>query len=1189
MRTQPLIPQDHPETIAEHSIYSTNGFTAAEQNGQRQLVQIVAPSTDSEVVADISALITLHRLGLLQNIGNYFSKIFLPQSYRAIWIEEQIRIPHHQPRQIESRRAILKAVRDGKITVESKTSDGKFPVFDEFEKNASDNPILVRILQVAKWLTRAGKMPGSKLRIVESNQNQPAIISDGQANDALDGGEIIAKPFTLQIVYDYGLFDDLCNGLRVSIEEAELQQLENELQSQEECDKAGQWHRDLVKALADISNVEFVSLANADDEPDKRETYYGIDAALLSQQLSLPLLVDDRYCQQSLLAAAKASPCAAFGTDVLLARLMNDGVITPDQHADSMLQLIRWRYKFLVPSTDILLTMASGFKEGLPGTQLREVAVYMQDCMRDFGLYGGQEPVEPPTSMAMKLFKTWIDTVAGFVVELWWDERFSEKQAARLTRWAVQYFLPAWPRNMVAPTWRRVAHLRRYAILGSILINLRQKEDIRKANRVVNRVRRSLDIKEEELASTAQSVTTTIGLELIRNEHGEEAVNFMFRRILKIVYGHRSEIHWRLLPMAERLGIVEFSKIAEDMLDEHVAVIENRNHSKRLDPKVGPFAFTLDGQHETIFFLPDAFCSPQVKLRRASLDNLLLQEHCPKTANAQAVLQREADNIRAESTTIWVPAISHVWKQLKEDFILNMAGFSQAQQLKCDDGCLLCWSHLIRPTAESLLAIDSDGWQLLPHGDEYEDTLSSTLQDAVTFQDMLLRYDQQVGHLTLAPPRDLGSQVCNYVEANGHREDVWLYLEEWIRDKSRPCRRYHACQALLSNIEYIPSDQLYIFWQAVAEIAELLRAETFDSDDAQIWRLEAELAAHYLRAVDMGGYELEANRPLAVSWWAARKITELLTQSLSSEDVADKVRQWRAGVVLPNVLPTRNAWAWLVPNMYSPCRFATLSGIFPRSVAILIALGNFAKKNGLDSVPSDARTRLRECFCVALLTKDTTSTPKDTRVWMWDHSLLEAAKAFMSSLPTEEQTDIAAKTYTAVERLSKTEPLMEAMKQLATMNETDAVFICKCVQIHCYGHTDAADMLLKLFRDSKWRDACALKVPVLGWELLLQGMLFLQSKQGIDWAVELPYIFLRLAEKSSSDEERVKVFLTYLIRSSLVGNTAGAVKSLGSSKVFPVLQPMIATVREAIECTQTVSSPEVAIRLQGLTTILETF
>lgn len=192
IRTQPLVPSDHPENAAEYSLHSTNSFTATNTDGHKHLTPIVAPPKGTDIVADMSALITLHRLGLLELACGYFGTVYLPQSYRLTWLEEQSRIPHHQPKQIESRQAIVDAVRESRIGVTPDDND-EVPILDEYAQDDQGSAVVVRIRQIVGWLASKGRLSGERRADIESRQNQPSLVSDDDAASALEGGMVVGK------------------------------------------------------------------------------------------------------------------------------------------------------------------------------------------------------------------------------------------------------------------------------------------------------------------------------------------------------------------------------------------------------------------------------------------------------------------------------------------------------------------------------------------------------------------------------------------------------------------------------------------------------------------------------------------------------------------------------------------------------------------------------------------------------------------------------------------------------------------------------------------------------------------------------------------------------------------------------------------------------------------------------------
>ena len=162
-------------------------------------------------------------------------------------------------------------------------------------------------------------------------------------------------------------------------------------------------HRLLDNAAAETAHPW---RTGGEDEPDQAEDLDpSIDAVLLAQERGIPLLADDRFLQNMLLNARQEAAATAFGTDSLLAALAKAKQLTADEWADGLFQLIRWRYRFLVPPETVLLVLAGRLLVFPPGAELRELGRYLHDCCRDPGFFSGPEPTEPPFPVGLKCFQ----------------------------------------------------------------------------------------------------------------------------------------------------------------------------------------------------------------------------------------------------------------------------------------------------------------------------------------------------------------------------------------------------------------------------------------------------------------------------------------------------------------------------------------------------------------------------------------------------------------------------------------------------------------------------------------------------------------------------------------------------------------------------------------------------------------
>jgi hypothetical protein len=192
---------------------------------------------------------------------------------------------------------------------------------------------------------------------------------------------------------------------------------------------------------------------------------------LVGQGAGVPLMADDRLCQALALNERPESTHAAFGTDALISALMKSGKLDASRAGESVRRLMKWRYRFILPTAEILKTLAGQYRANPPGQALQEIAQYIHDCMRDTGLFGGPEKTEHGEPMAMRLYLSWVSVISKFLISVWDDESFSEESAKRLTEWSIQELLPSPPRVLHGNLKVRISTQTAQYLLSHALIN----------------------------------------------------------------------------------------------------------------------------------------------------------------------------------------------------------------------------------------------------------------------------------------------------------------------------------------------------------------------------------------------------------------------------------------------------------------------------------------------------------------------------------------------------------------------------------------------------------------------------------------------------------------------------------------------------------------------------------------------
>ena len=242
---------------------------------------------------------------------------------------------------------------------------------------------------------------------------------------------------TLQTLAGEGLLSVLCDTFdRVNVTQPDAERLNDALRHFDDLAETQAWHDALWEQLrADhrVHDATILLYPHPDDEEGEEsaaedtdtQPILAIDAALLAQQEQLPLLADDRACQNMVLRFRERTADAAFGTDCVLIALQDAGLIGVRETAAAFLRLIDWRYRFLIVPPRMLRTIASEFSEH----DLRNIGRYVHDCMRDLGLFGGPEPTQPPVPIAYRYYEEWLQSIAEFVTTLWLDESVTEQRS----------------------------------------------------------------------------------------------------------------------------------------------------------------------------------------------------------------------------------------------------------------------------------------------------------------------------------------------------------------------------------------------------------------------------------------------------------------------------------------------------------------------------------------------------------------------------------------------------------------------------------------------------------------------------------------------------------------------------------------------------------------------------------------
>lgn len=510
-RTQRLrwLPDDVPSR-GEWTIYATNGFSVQKDSHCGSTVlRVGVPSPNKPVVADMSAIITLHRLGRLTLAANYFGKLILPASFGDLPVRDAQRLTPHQPSREQELRSIHNLVQRRLVTVieDGDVTEGT-PLVDEYRVEEEHHSF--GLADVAQFLRATQRLTSEELDEFDSVQHR-AIQADRELpRDA----RVLFAASTLRSLVRHEWLERVLPSVNWCVARTDYEDEVRELQEYDFQRSIFNSHQAMWEELNQLrtsGKLEFRDSASCrrngvddDDDDDDAAPPRFLDAVLLAHDLGCRLLADDRLCQAAVLNQHPELPDAAFGTDRLLVGLEDKGMLSTDDVRADLIQMMRWRYRFLLPEPRHMKAAALRSRNNLPGPELREIAAYVHESMRDSGLFCGPEKADLPTPVAVKYFMAWKEVCVQFIGALWDEPSIANQQVEAVTQWCIESLLPSVPKGMLySPVGRRLGDFTPKAFMLTAMIRFATVQPIERASKALRLMAYHLGMREDEFYEAA--------------------------------------------------------------------------------------------------------------------------------------------------------------------------------------------------------------------------------------------------------------------------------------------------------------------------------------------------------------------------------------------------------------------------------------------------------------------------------------------------------------------------------------------------------------------------------------------------------------------------------------------------------------------------------------------------------------
>ncbi|MFL5330043.1 MAG: tetratricopeptide repeat protein [Gemmataceae bacterium] len=492
---------------AAFSVYATNAFFVAQAPKGKQFRASGSSPAGCPVVIDLTALLTLHKLGRLKTAADYFGKLIVPASYGELRLKDATHFGDHQPSREEHLKTIRTALERGQLRVVENIPTGCHSL-DEYTDDLSLHSY--RLVDVGTALgasQRATALEIEELRLIAQHPSG----CDGSHPQFTVGAQLVIDLETLRSIAGLPIFERALDAFELFLTSSDLQQMNAELRAYEVAHKARDSHDAMwntVRSLIDDGALEWATVPKVStlsiEGEDARDWPIHLDSYKVAQSLRLPLLADDRVLHSLALYAPPSVIPSAFGTDSLLLDWWTAYPHDRATIAANLYQLIEWRYRFYVIPGEILFEWAKEHSDKPPGSILLSVSDYIHDSLRDPGLHCGLEVTEPPMPMAVKFVTSWLHSIAVFVGLIWKDSRFTERAAVSLTQWVGQELVPSCPLGLwFHPLGHNLSYAETRGMLSSTMVQLVSCEDPMRANLALRALAAALGFDEDDFLTIA--------------------------------------------------------------------------------------------------------------------------------------------------------------------------------------------------------------------------------------------------------------------------------------------------------------------------------------------------------------------------------------------------------------------------------------------------------------------------------------------------------------------------------------------------------------------------------------------------------------------------------------------------------------------------------------------------------------
>jgi hypothetical protein len=1189
-RTQRLIPWGTLSGRANFSTYASNAFfSKLSENGERHLEPIEPRIGTGAVVADISALVTLYKLGLLEKAADCFGTIYLPSAYRDIELFDAKRLQPHQLSNIEQSRRLFSMMVRGQLR---RPSVGKVDA-EVIDCQSQADPTSYSVGDVALCLKKSGLI--SKERYKQLAEDQSFVASGRQGIETLlMSGRCQFTLLAVQTLESAGLLDTLVDQYRVTLTETAARELEQEQFAIDHQTKTARESRDLWGIVRDNNKFQYIGLPCTTASDDSvREANHGekVDSLRwslvsfdLAKERRLPLLADDRVLLTIAQNESDGRDNVAFSTLELLPSLENGNLISQDERLQHTLQLIDWRYRFLKIDHTLLLHAAKMSAESgqTPGFQLKKIARYIQDCMLDVGLFGGAENVTSRVSIAQELYTYWTRTVARFINLLWTDDSINDEVAESFTRWSIVSLLPTLPISGPTDVQIRLSESQAKLVLAWVLSERGANPNTSRSARLMNVLQAALCMSQSELSRTVFS--------LIEIDDESEETGVSQEKWSRVQQVHRRSIAKHALSPfhhdgsyqidSRGIALLEASKSlrrmpAEQEIPEYVLnVLKNYDDDyviKTAPP--GPIVFHREPESAgaSVFEASDLLMHPNSKAREsviAYLSQLGTRSEGTMSERLKKAMKDQSKKIFQKRAIHWYPATEGLMEIIENDWQLNLAGFRQVLVAANQDCIHRYFNRCVHPRFHPANTLPTSSFHACTDRASMNDRVLPEVSLDAAKNGIVRAYCNHLGHLPLVDDWSLSNVA--------ERSKIHISTEELLALATHDnyLSAYHGCAALVARWDKLNQCQQKQTAEHLSDFICLSRNSDLSTRRGRFWTCLNRLANHFLAWIPLYGPELGDDNSASLAWWMAERLAKVVCEDVERKQTPQSNMQFVLERSIDPLVHFSFQLNQLIRGGATGSAFHANTSLIQHGGPFFAALiASFKLDVGAiySLLSEQARTEIDKWMVVNTLHQSVGVAQKDSLLFgNYETDIQTTIDQWVKRIDVNEEAHaVMSKLRSDCATLTDSNALTDLLSSFDSLGPDDQALWLNRLKVSVWRDATPLEPILSLLRDPMRSRVFVRSMKRDQLSMAIELLLSMQQSGGDVWKHELPHRLVGWLDYIDTLDEKFLIF-NGIVCSAIAGESPSAIDQVREREDCFQLKDAFTFQRDRLESARTI-------------------